>query len=438
MNAEGRWTTRNFIGGARHLEVRGRITNLASSPLKYIPLFERCSDVYCRLSGSLSVDFEQPWFMGSRNTLGLGVFAERLTLPQVYVRTTRGATLSLRRALGGGAAVQVAYRPELTRLESEGDVIFCVNFVACDPTDIAQLRASHWLAPLTLSYALDQSNNIFNPTRGMVFRADAEYAAAETGSDFAYGRLLGEVTNYHALSKEVVLATRLRPGVARAMDKEGDALGLHPQKRFFAGGPNSVRGFAQYRLGPKLLTIDAARLLTDSVAHRAPVCTAQQVNNGTCNVSGLVQSDPDLFVVRPIGGAALLEGNVEVRFPVLGGLRGAAFVDFGQVWSTAAEARLRDLAWTPGLGIRYFSPIGPIRVDVGYNTRGAEQITVVTTQVCHAVVNAACEPIAADRTYAPGTLANTRALQPLGVVTWDPYRSFIKRLQFHFSIGQAF
>ena len=444
MNAEGRWTTRNFMGGARRLEVRGRVTNLASSPLKYLPLFQSCDDIYCRLSGSFTVDFEQPWFWGSRNTLGLGVFAERLTIPQVYVRTSRGGSVSLRRALGGGGAIQLAYRPELTRLESDGDVIFCVNFVACDPSEIAQLRTSHWLAPLTLSYAVDQSNSVFAPTRGVIFRADAEIAAPMTGSDFAYGRLLGELTSYHQIYRDVVLAARVRPGVARAMDKEGDALGLHPQKRFFTGGSNSVRGFAQYRLGPKLLTVDAARSLTAPVAGQAPVCTPQQVNGGTCRVDALVHSNQDLFDVRPVGGAALLDGNLEVRFPVLGGLRGAAFVDFGQVWNTVPEARLTDLAWSPGIGIRYFSPIGPIRVDVGYNTRGSEQITVVTTQVCNFIADpfdpaeGECVPIEPDVTYDTSRLRNTRTLQPLGTVKWDPYRSFISRLQFHFSIGQAF
>lgn len=439
LNAEGRWTTRNFLGGARRLEMRARVTNLAATPLKYLPFFENCTDLYCRISGSLSLDFEQPWFLGSRNTLGLGLVAERLTLPQVYVRTSRGGSITLRRSLGAGAAVQIGYRPELTRLESDGDIIFCVNFVACNTTEIAQLREPHWLAPVALSYAVDQSNSVFAPTKGFIFRADAEYAAPGTGSDFAYGRLLGEITNYHEVAHDIVLATRLRPGVARAMDKEGDALGLHPQKRFFAGGPNSVRGFAQYRLGPKLLTIDARRSLTSGTA---PVCTPQQVNDETCNVDALVESEPDLFDVRPIGGAAMVEGNAELRFPVLGALRGAAFVDIGQVWKTAAEARLRDLAWSPGFGIRYFSPIGPIRVDIGYNTRGAEQLTVVTTEVCYrATTSSACTPILPGQTFDEAMrvkLENTKVLQSLGTVRWNPYRSFFNRLQLHFSIGQAF
>ncbi|MEO5511374.1 MAG: BamA/TamA family outer membrane protein [Longimicrobiales bacterium] len=438
LNAEGRWTTRNFLGGARHLEVRGRLTNLVSG-LKYLPVFDDCSGLYCDVSGSLSVDFEQPWFMGSRNTLGLGLFADRLTLPQVYVRTSRGGSVSLRRALGGGAAVQLVYRPELTRLQSDGDVIFCVNFVACEQSEIQQLRESHWLAPIGLSYALDKSNNLLDATRGLIFRADAEYAGSAIGSDFAYGRLLAELIHYREITTGVVLATRLRPGLAEAIGKDNATLGLHPQKRFFAGGSNSVRGFAQYRLGPKLLTVDAARTLNDSIDVTFTGCSAQAINAGTCNVGDLVRTQPDLLDVRPIGGAALLEANAELRFPLIGGrLRGAAFLDVGQVWKTVGVASLRDLAWSPGVGIRYVSPIGPVRVDIGYNTQGAEQITVVTTEVCARRTAEVCDAIQPDQVYERGSLANTKVLQPLGTVAWNPYRSFLSRLQLHFSIGQAF
>ena len=441
MNAEGRWTTRNFMGGARRLEVRGRVTNLMSSPLKYLPFFESCStDLYCRLSGSIAADFEQPWFFGSRNTLGLGVFAERLTLPQVYVRTARGASVSLRRVLGGGAGASLAFRPELTRLESDGDIIFCVNFVACDEAAIDQLRESHWLAPIGLSYALDRANNLFAPTSGSILRIDTEIAGAGTGSDFAYGRVFAELVNYHEVTDGVVLATRVRPGWAKALDSEGKLLGLHPQKRFFAGGSNSVRGFAQYRLGPKLLTVNGTTL-AQPVAAGGAGCTAQAINTGACDVDALVAERPDQLDVRPIGGSSLVEANAELRFPLIGGVHGAAFVDAGQVWSTPNAARLTDLAWSPGLGVRYLSPIGPIRVDVGYNTRGAERITVVTTEVCELLGSGdarQCVPIDPSRSYSPDQLGNTKALRSLGQVGWDPYRSFLDRLQIHFSIGQAF
>jgi hypothetical protein len=97
--------------------------------------------------------------------------------------------------------------------------------------------------------------------------------------------VLGEISAYHDPFSGVVIATRLRSGWARAVGEPGEGLGLHPQKRFFAGGPNSVRGFAQYRLGPKLLTVDAARVLTRPAEQGGAGCTAHEINAGDCDVS---------------------------------------------------------------------------------------------------------------------------------------------------------
>jgi outer membrane protein insertion porin family/translocation and assembly module TamA len=217
-------------------------------------------------------------------------------------------------------------------------------------------------------------------------------------------------------------------------------LGLHPQKRFFAGGPNSVRGFAQYRLGPKLLTVDAAGVLAVPADSGGAGCSAQQINAGMCDVTTLARERPGELEVHPVGGAVLLEGNVEARFSVWGDyLRAAAFVDFGQVWRGGDTARPADLQWTPGFGIRYFSPIGPIRIDVGYNPSSAELLNVVTTEVCDDRQQPLpCVDIQPDVTYTPGDLANRRKLRSLAPVVWNPYGSFMDRLQFHFSIGQAF
>jgi hypothetical protein len=147
---------------------------------------------------------------------------------------------------------------------------------------------------------------------------------------------------------------------------------------------------------------------------------------------------PDDMRVQPVGGAVLLEGNVEVRFPVWGDfLRGATFIDFGQVWRGEESVQLSQLQWTPGIGIRYFSPIGPIRIDVGYNPSGAERLSVVTTDVCDGSQDP-CADIVDDVVYTRGDLQNRRQLRTLPAVTWKPFDSFRNRLQLHFSIGQAF
>lgn len=441
-NAEGRWTARNFLGGARRLELRGRVANVLAGPLSDVPLFENAQPPFDVLSGSFAIDFTQPWFFDPANSLGAGLIIERRSIPDVFVRIAQGGYVNISRGLNPGTSISIAYRPERTRLDAE-DLIFCVSFVTCESGAIRVLREPHWLAPLTFSFVQDRSNSIFAPTRGHIFRLDTEYAAGGSGSEFSYARVLGEFSIYREPFRGLVFASRLRPGWASSMNGPGDGLGLHPQKRFFAGGPNSVRGLAQYRLGPKLLTINAVRDLIDVEPNGAfEGCTAQAVNAGTCDVSVLADREPSRFEVRPVGGAASLEGNLEVRFPLWGDkLRGAGFVDFGQVWSEALNVRPIDLVWTPGAGIRYFSPIGPIRIDVGYNTQGTERLTVLTTKVCERpAVGDPCDPssIVEGKDYSASQLENTRILTSLGTTSWTLGRSLWDKLQFHFSIGQAF
>ncbi|MBR9990823.1 MAG: BamA/TamA family outer membrane protein [Gemmatimonadetes bacterium] len=433
LNAEGRWVSRNFLGRARRLEVRSRVSNIVAEPLRTLPGFEGCSGIYCDEAGSVAIDFSQPWFFDLQNTFGAGLFIERFTLPGVYVRTSRGGYLSFGRTIGRGAVASIGFRPELTKLESDGDLIFCVNFTVCEEREIDIMRSAHWLAPLAVSLGVDRSNNVFSPTAGYILRLDGEYAARGTGSEFDYVRVIADASQYHDPFRGVVIATRLRPGWARAIGAPGSGLGLHPQKRFFGGGPNSVRGFAQYRLGPKLLAIDDGRVLADTAGHR-PGCTPHAINDGTCDVSRLAARAPGEFELRPVGGAVLLEGNVEARFPIWPDrLNGAAFLDVGQVWRSVDELDLRTLAWTPGVGIRYMSPIGPIRVDVGYNPAGAERLDVVTTEVCHRTAADVCADIEPGVTYPLDELGNRRNLRTLPSVMWQP-----ERFQFHFSIGQAF
>jgi outer membrane protein assembly factor BamA len=440
INAEGRWTARDFLGGARRLEVRGRVTTVAAGALSVFPWFEEADAPYDKPGGALTVDLTQPWFFDAANSFGAGVFVERRSIPNVFVRTSQGGYLAATRALSPIATITVGYRPERTRLDAE-DLIFCVNFTTCQAADIRILRDPHWLAPLTATFARDASNSLFAPTRGSIFRLESEYAAPATGSEFGYTRLIADWITYRELVRGLVLATRVRPGWATSVNEPGRGLGLHPQKRFFAGGPNSVRGFAQYQLGPRLLKIDALpELLTADPDSHFGGCTPQEVNAATCDVSALADGSPGKFDIRPVGGAAALEGSMELRFPVVGDkLRGAAFFDFGQVWAVARAMRLSDVVITPGAGLRYFSAIGPIRVDVGYNTQGTQNLSVLTNKVCLRSVNP-CSPdsVKDGVTYTIDELRNSGTLTRLNDVAFGVKRGFFDRIQLHFSIGQAF
>lgn len=424
INAEGRWTSRNFFGGARRLELRGSISNVLARQIAGVPCNSTGGGRYDDLNGSLALDFTQPWIFGLRNSFSAGVFVEKRSVPEVFVRNARGGYLSLTRRLGRRTMIGIAYRPELTWLDAEGDLFFCTNFVFCETEEIQILSTPHWLVPLQLSFTRDKSNSVFAPTRGYIMLLEAERAAPMLGSDFSYLRAVGDLSFYRGFRSGVVLATNIRPGWARSLDHddEAESLGLNPQRRFFAGGPNSVRGFAQYRLGPKILKVNGTRLAAP-VEEGGAGCSIESINSGECSAAPIAagQFDP-----RPVGGAALLEGSVELRIPVLGEKwNAAAFVDFGQVWKTVDEARLRDLVFTPGAGVRYYSPIGPIRVDVGYNSMGGEKLQVITNVV---------EP-GEDGSGVVDT-GKFRVLDR--PVFWDPRQSFLDRLQFHFSIGQAF
>ena len=440
LNAEGTWTSRDFYGGARRLEVRGKVSNVLAGPLEGVPFMETRSGKYAALNGSLSVDFLQPWFFAPLNTFGAGLFAQRQSFPGVFVQYSMGGYLTFNRTIGRGATVSLGYRPELTRLDAADDRIFCENLTICDQQgqaqDIQILSSAHLLAPLTLSLARDHSNALFDPTNGSIFRLDGEFAARGTASDFSYWRLVAELSEYREIARGVVLAARVRPGVARSLadPSAGQGLGLHPLKRFFAGGANSVRGFAQYQLGPKVLTVGALTLVNDSTNPTRVRCTVANVEDGSCTAAGLQASD---FEVRPVGGAALLEGNFELRFPLgLPSLRGAAFLDYGEVARTTTEFRLPNLIWTPGLGVRYFSAIGPIRVDVGYDTHGAEQLHVLTTRLGTKPVGGTvvCGQAPSD----PQELAECGSLHRIQDIGWPLSSKVWDHLQVHFSIGQAF
>lgn len=446
---EGRWIGRNIGGDGRRLELRGQLGNLLMDQCQEIPVLATDYTPYEHLMGYAGVDFTQPWLLGPRNSLGAGLFMERRSVPEVFVRTATGGHVSVGRSMGTNTGLTLAFRPEWTRLSTEGDLFFCVNFVACAYEDTRVLREPHWLSPVTLTFSTDRTDQPFTPSGGYIVRADLEHAGPYTGSDFAYTRLIGEGSRYLGEPGGVILASRVRGGVVWPHGDPG-ALRVNPQKRFFAGGPNSVRGFEQYRLGPSVLGIDAVPWLVAGEDPSAGVvsgagCSVESINDGSCDVSMLSEA---MFHRRPVGGEVLLEGNLEVRFPfpVAGGrVRGAAFLDVGQVWATPGDVALRDMVATPGIGIRYYSPVGPIRVDAGFDTQGRQRLNVLTTRAEACLFTGAPDCIKIDGPPRQ-TLRNSGDIVTLSqsvmygseLRDMDSWSDFFGRFRLHFSIGQPF
>jgi outer membrane protein assembly factor BamA len=299
----------------------------------------------------------------------------------------------------------------------------------CSNETIEAQRKPQRLSPLALTAQIDQTDQAFSPTKGILGKLELEHASGFTASDYRYNRATVDLATYMQVFRSSVLAIHGRAGIVRALGSTGTALGvtdaedvLHPRKRFYAGGSQSVRGYGENQLGPRALTVPRSKMAT------LLGCDTSYATIADCDPNGRVIANPKSsdttlsardFTARPLGGTSLLEGSVELRFPIWRQIGGAAFVDGGLV----GASRLRDLAKgngavTPGVGVRYASPVGPIRVDVAYNPSVAEDLPVYT-----------------ERTNAQGQGEIVELKKPY---RYDPATKFLDRITFHFSIGQAF
>lgn len=418
---EANLTHRNLFGGARRFELTGRLANIFAQEIgDQFP----CSDVgrgdeFRKLNYLGQAEFRQPHFLSSANDLTTRVFLERETFPDIFVRTSRGGEVAVSRRLRARMPATLAYRPELTSFdESSADVFFCVNFGFCQPEDIAVLEDPRWLAPLTLSWRYDRTDGALSPTGGYYATAEVEGAGVLTGSHYDYLRLVLEVADFEPLSSDLVLAGRIRAG---AVEPTGPVFDLtdpedevvHPRKRFFAGGAQSVRGFSQNLLGPSVLVLEAAEVLEEG-----GLCEGQTLEQCAENVAG---EAPGVFDQRPTGGNAAFEMSVELRQDLGATWSAVGFVDLGQVWEDLG--RIRAPVLTPGLGLRYSSPVGPLRLDLAYNPGGPSRLPVVVQLPRSGELIRLDEPVR----FEPFTFDDPGFLSE----TW-------RRLQLHLSIGQAF
>jgi len=165
------------------------------------------------------------------------------------------------------------------------------------------------------------SDSLLNPTHGLVLRGRLEHSTTALISDVSFVKLVLEARHYLPLSQRLLFATRLKLG---GIEPYGSSTEVPFNVRFFAGGPGSVRGFQLNRLGP-------------------------------------VNADGD-----PIGGLSLIEGSAELRFPLFGDFGAVLFLDFGNVFRPPFTYHLGDLRYAVGPGLRYNTPVGPLRLDVGF------------------------------------------------------------------------
>lgn len=236
------------------------------------------------------------------------------------------------------------------------------------------------------SFIQDRRDNPTDTHRGIYNTADLGFALPQFGSVIDYGRLGLRNSTYHPLSREVVLARTLQFGYIQRL---GGLAAIPLGERFFAGGASSHRGFPDNQAGPR-----------------------------------------DTDTGFPLGGSAMLFHSTELRFPLIGeNMGGVLFHDMGNVYSNIDQISFRFrqgsyqdfnyMVQAAGFGIRYRTPVGPIRVDFSYSPNAPRFVGFSGTRDQLLT----CNP-------------NLSASQNPAVCVGVPQR--INAFQFHFSLGQTF
>lgn len=205
------------------------------------------------------------------------------------------------------------------------------EFITSDETDNdadtgESRRRTYMIASAPLSLAYDGSDNLLDPTNGFRLSARVSPEVSFLNQRTAYVRAQFDGSGYFPVAKKIVLAGRVRLGMIAGAGRSD----LAPSRRFYAGGGGSVRGYGYQKIGPE-----------------------------------------DVFG-DPVGGKSLAEFAVEARIR-FGDFGIVPFLDAGNLYESG-QPTFRSLRYGAGIGVRYYTNFGPIRVDLGtpLNRRSGE------------------------------------------------------------------
>jgi len=432
FRAMGAWTAYDFLGGGRSLDVSARISKLGASnatlqehlcrALRHEPP-ERDS-----LNYTVTASLTEPFFFSRNVSASLSFTAERYSEVQAYLRRSVGGEVALTWRTPFNVPLTASYG--LSRaITIADDAIFCFFLNVCQweeepgrpisDTDVYR----NWLlrSEVGLSFSLDRSNSPLDPSRGYRLTGGLRHASEFLGSDslvqFTEGML--EFSSYHRVARRGVFSWRVRLAAVHSPllydSDEAPYRFLTADDRLYGGGPNSVRGYSHNELGPIVRVIDQT-FTPDSIPK-------------------LDALTPDSVTAYPVrssatGGDRLVFANVEYRFPLplfSGRVYGSAYVDAGMVYESSDSVATifgvvgKHFRVTPGFGFRVASPLGPMRLDVGYNPWPPQESPQWYAEIL----------------VDPDT--DSYELRPLpGLSGEAPVRSFFNHFRLHFSVGQAF
>ncbi len=298
-NAEGlggqaSWTHRNLFGGGEQLRLGAELARLNIRTLTAAGLDEADEKV--------TADLRKPGFLAPTQdlTLSTAVINEH---PDAYQRQALTAGIRLERHLTDHLSVGYGLSGEQSEIN---DVDGFTNAT---------------LAGTPLSLAYDTTDVVLNPTIGyrLALESTPWLRLGDTGHSFVINRITQSA--YQDLTGDGGLVAAGRLSIGSILN--GSAADLPADKRFYAGGGGSVRGYAYQKVGP----LDAAG--------------------------------------HPLGGQSLAEASAEMRIKVTDTLGFVPFLDGGNVYSSLLPQPGQTLRFGTGLGIRYYTGFGPLRLDLG-------------------------------------------------------------------------
>lgn len=323
LDAVAGWTHRNWLGGLRKLNLDLR------AGYAWIPTWfsaEKRGPV-----GLATADFTQPG-VGLRNVdLNLRTEIERGREP-AYDFWAQRFRIGTPIRFGRTATIIPSLNLELYELTGSvsqadpatGSVLLLQTCPGHDPSFCL-------LSYVEQRFTLDLRDDPILTTKGFFFGLSLQEGFSAFGNGTSYLRILPEARMFASLPFRLVLAGRVRVGIAKPL-AGGD---VPIVAKFLSGGPNLMRGYYTRSLSP-------------------------MIYYDPCAATG--RSCPTYL---PVGGNGLVDGSAELRFPISGHLGGAAFLDFGNVTAEPAEAlNPANLQYAVGFGLRYMTIFGPIRLDV--------------------------------------------------------------------------
>jgi outer membrane protein insertion porin family len=350
---------------------------------------------FSNLDKRASIDYLVPRFMG--------VAGRDITYSILYDDSRDVRTFASKRE---EASVQVAQQ-----LSKPTRVLFRFAYrrVTTSNVIIPALLVPQLLQPvrisiLSMNLSQDRRDDPTDPHKGIYNTYDAGVATRFFGGQRSFIRGLGRNATYHRLGRNLVLARQTTFGVILPFSPPtglGATESVPLPERFFGGGENTHRGFPFNQAGPRDI--------------------------GTPAGPGGTATQPTGF---PLGGNAQLFNTVELRFPLLGSnIGGAVFHDFGNVFRSfhdisfrSSQKNLQDFNYmvhAAGFGVRYRTPIGPVRVDLAYSINPPGYLGFKGT---------VRDLLSCNPNLPPSALP----------AVCQPVRQNVSHFQFFFTIGQTF